>query len=186
MKSSASLLLCSVLIFGAICWINVAAEDTKTGDTGSEVSVVKGDDDEPCIIQYLKSKGKLDQTFPSEQPSPLCRFTMIEVIRIVRDIVKDRMEEVLPTEANCFMTEYDKSSLLDTVLTIAIINTSNSLTETKKTEMKVTPLNEFKEQLKTVTNKCGIDDQKFESTFGELFDTAGISSKKPLFSTNNA
>lgn len=173
MKLSLSFVFYSVLIYGTICCANVAAEDTKDVDVTSDME--KSDahenvEDEPCITEYLKNKGKLDASFPSEKPSPLCRFTMIEVIRIVREMFKDKMKTVLPNEIDCFMTEYDKSLTVDNVLTIAMIKIVD-LPETERDALSVGPLNAMKDQLKEMCTKCGVGDEKFMLIFGKIFET---------------
>lgn len=173
MKLNFLFVLCSVFIYGKISCVN--AEETKNVDVSSDVDASNGrmcDDMPPCVVQYLKSKGKLANTFPSEKASAKCRFIMIEVFSAVRDIIKDTIIEVSPNDADCFMIEYDKTQTVDTYLTLTMIRKADSLTETQKNSLMISPLNELDEQFKSIITQCGVDKKyKFLSIFGKGVET---------------
>lgn len=209
MKFSASIILCSFVIYATISSVNVAAEETTIPDTSTSKTttttthdtntsertipdtststitsdVVSSNDtveianEKPCISQYLKNIGKLDDTFPYETPTAPCNDTMIEVFRVVREMINDTITSVLPSETDCLMTEYDKSTTRDTVLTILQIKMSDLLVDTRKDTLLVRPVNDLEQQLKAMTNQCGLNDETFRTMFGKLFETTTTVSK---------
>lgn len=159
MKLNFWFVLCSVLVCGTICCVN--AEETKNVDVSSDVDASGAglcddiNDMPPCVIQYLKSKGKLENTFPSEKSScKKCRFIMIQVFSAVRNNVKKTIKEVSP-DADCFMIEYDNTLIVDTILTLTMIGKADSLTETQKDSLMINPLNELNDKLKSIITQCG-------------------------------
>lgn len=162
MKFNFSFLLCSVLIYGTL---NVTADEVivEEGTDGSH-------DDEPCIVQHLKSKGKLPNDFPSPKPSSLCRFTMVEVFRIIKESLRDRMKVELPNKVDCIMEMYEKNEIADMFLKIAIIKSTDSISEDKQNTLLESPLNQVKEQLKSIATTCGIDGDSFMQLFSRMFE----------------
>ncbi|XP_037044406.1 uncharacterized protein LOC119080262 [Bradysia coprophila] len=176
MKVRFSFALCCVFIYATICCANVAAEETVNVDVSSDRDV--GDNggirvDEPCIVQYLKEKGRLNDDFPSRIRSSLCRFTMVRVLGFVRQIISGAMTNVAPKEADCFMAEYDKTQTVDSALVVAVIRTTPDLTEEQKENLITKPLNELKEKLNENADKCGVDEKMFKSVFGRIFESKG-------------
>lgn len=166
MKLKFSFLLCSVLIYGTLLCSNVTADEIIVDEEtdGSH-------DDEPCIVQHLKSKGKLPNDFPSPKASSLCRFTMIEVFRIVKEGLRDKMKQELPNKVDCIMEMYEQNETADIVLKIAIVKTTDSLTEDKQKTLLESPLNELKEHLTSTAKGCGIDGDTFMQHFRRIFET---------------
>lgn len=163
MKLSFSFLLCSVLIYSTILCSNVSAE---------EIAVEESDgvaDDDTCIVQYFKSKGKLPEDFPSKKASStLCRFTMIEVQRVIREIIKSELKEKLPKETDCVMEQFEKNQGMDLFLLVGII-----LAGDKKCQhegLLQGSRDETKELFKTTAVTCGLNEDMLMPVYGAMFE----------------
>lgn len=155
MKLSLSLLLCSVLLYGTLFCLNVSAdeEDNESGEGDT--------DDNTCITDYLKNKEKLADDVPSVKASSLCSDTMTELVRIVNELVKTKMETEVPDEANCVMEEFEKKEIVDLVLKMQLIRSTAELSEFQKMTKMQSTLNELQEELKAVGSSCGFEETNF-------------------------
>lgn len=152
MRLSVSLILCGFLIY---C-LTVTDADQDAVDDGN-------DDELACSIQYLKSKGRLENSFPtSAEVSPTkCRFIMTRFFLSIRALVKKEVEKKVPNESNCVLTKYDESQAADLALTIIIISSTGTLTETEIQTRLVGHKNELKQRMKETADECGIEGGKF-------------------------
>lgn len=149
MKLSFMFVLHIVLIYSSIVCLNVVSEEIP------EISI---DDASACITPYLKSKGKLENEFQLVKTS--CRLTVRQIVDGLKRIIIDKLKETLPNEMNCIMEQIDKHEIMDIILKIAVIELSDSLTETEINTQLQGPQDELKIQLKASATSCGLADDK--------------------------
>lgn len=127
-------------------------------------------DDSACITQYLKNKGKLANDFPSVKASSVCRFIVVEIVRIVGEIVKGRITKEMPNDVDCIVKEYERNQLVDNLLKIALIVKSDKLTVAGKITALEIARDELKEQKKVIGATCGLEVEKFSQVLDKILE----------------
>ncbi len=160
MKLHFTLKLCGVLIGITSCLIISAAAEENT---------VSGSDANPgfsdgCIGPYLKSKGKLEDSVSSGNPSYFCQIAMRHYLRLIREVFESKVENELPNESVCVMAEFDENQIADNIVHMGFLN--NSLPRSLKEPIEATIHKERNGLLKTIATKCGIEEGKMNAFIG--------------------
>lgn len=125
------------------------------------------DEGNSCIIQYLKSKKKLDDDFPSPmQPdSSKCRLVMPLLLRTFGNALRIRLSEKSDIDVDCVMDNFKNSSAMDYMLMREVIPMSKDLENSEITQRMRNSTKALRKILINTAKKCKID-----SSFGGLFD----------------
>lgn len=172
MKLSLSLLLCGILIYGLSV---VAADDTENSSASTSDSDEESDQ---CIVQYLKSKGKLDVDVPVGKKSSMCVFGMQLTIQILRGMLENKVQKYLPEHLDCFMAEYDKLNIIDDIFYMGYVKNNKEIAEEEKTAKLATIEKNTMDLVYSIQTKCGIDKEKFEEFRAKEMQTFDDSSEE--------
>lgn len=127
---------------------------------------------EACLVQYLKTKGKLSADFQSAEPAPSgCDFVTPFTMQVIRGTVFATIEKEMPNAALCLTKQLDNEEAFDYLVKINILSASRSLNESDRQTQVEATRNQFKENLEKIATHCETDDKKFINIF---MDTLGI------------
>lgn len=139
---------CGVLIY----WYVVASQDKVNKSKHA------------CIVEYLKSKGKLDNSFPSVNAS---QCDMAEVIRIERATIRRNVENnyliftILPHH-NCLLAKLDEIETVDIALKVAAVRYTDSLTKTVNDTLWDSLRKEREQRKEVIRNECTSRTRNYE------------------------
>lgn len=91
---------------------------------------------EACAVQYLKQKGKLDESIQSTiPPSSRCQLLVPFVLQLQKSIIKDIISrDYSPNETVCLIDQYDKTEAFDLIAKKALIKHSSLFDDSAQTE----------------------------------------------------
>lgn len=123
-----------------------------------------------CLGQYLKNKGKLEQEFQfdSNRPSMMCRFILPVLTSTFRDEFEKSVQNEMPAETTCVMTEIDNTGLVDLLIKIAFYEENATITADEKKVYMERVETEANEDERIITKKCNVTEEKFEKAFEEM------------------
>lgn len=124
-------------------------------------------DGQACVVQYLKGKGKLTESFPSTgSPSSLCRLVIPASVQIVNGNVKYQVGKEFPNEVDCLTAEFENKDGVDYLLQLDLIRSSSLSASAKNTQLENTK-SQFKDMLEEIAVQCHVDDKNFVKLFNE-------------------
>lgn len=136
------------------CVVLYATIYCSAGESDYPLGEVLG---EACAVQYLKEKGKLNESLQSTiPPSPRCRLVVPYVAQFTTSFFQDEIAKEYPQNvAECLINELDKSEPFDSYLKADLIECSSLFNSSEK----ITQLKEANDQvqdvLKEIKVKCG-------------------------------
>lgn len=119
-----------------------------------------------CIVQYLKAKGKLNETFQSTVPTP--STTECENVVPSEDIkrnLKYEFKRYFPNEGDCLANQFHYKEAIDNHMQIMVIRSSSFLSESVKDTQLADARNQYKNVLKEIAVLCLVDDKNFIQIF---------------------
>lgn len=114
----------------------------------------------PCIVEYLKESGKLDDRFPSlltrkeSCPRPA---TLPPVAELEKSLYKGKIEQSLPDESECLIIEFDNRQIHDYILKAFAISDRMDLLYMEKAFQLDNNYNELLDELKEMAVLCDAD-----------------------------
>ncbi len=122
-----------------------------------------------CLVQHLKTKGKLNQSFQSTlEPTSRCRLVMPLTIQILKTSVTDRVKNDFPNEADCLNDEFDNKEAVDFLIKLDVIKSSTLLSVSARDTQLEDTRSLFKDDLEDIARQCLVDDKNFVKIFNDV------------------
>lgn len=119
-----------------------------------------------CAVEYLKSKGKLNETFQSAVPqSSQCQRLTPKVLSHIKATLKRQLEPEFPDAIDCIIDEFDKKDGVDYILKDAVVQWRKKfVNDTQVEEEAEKQLNDV---MNEITLQCPVDERKFNDLWLE-------------------
>ncbi len=135
------------------------------------------DEENPSVVhicerglQYLKSKGLLDDSFPLDHDSIRCYSvmpeTLPEMFNNMLEDTKEMVERKLPNGSECVTSELPKrQQVLDLLLTIRTVQLVGKLSKEEKMNQLIRLRDMLRQDLKEIAVKCDVETNDILSIF---------------------
>lgn len=121
---------------------------------------------EACFVQYLKQKGKLEDSFLSLQtPTSQCLITVPIVVQAMKSEAISRFSRECSQPTDCLTKEFENHEAVDYLLKLATVSSSAVANETAKITILNATRNEFKNKLEIMATVCKANVTEFVGVF---------------------
>jgi len=127
-----------------------------------------------CMVQYLKGKGLLDESFPSDNPSPYCRLAIAPVMQGLEKGFKAQLASKEGVKTECIYPKLNDAGFVDQLMKLEVLMASNGDKSETERLLKETKAS-IRQTLDTAASDCDSD-----PNYGDVFSNIIPSNNQSL------